>query len=93
MLQPNNNLKDFYELSYKELEEKNLELKKERREKRGDEKYFQDKLTKVLKEEKKIKAVTVCFSDIEGKFLMLDYDKNFLLESQDSLTFDGSSIR
>ncbi len=40
-----------------------------------------------------IKAVTVCFSDIEGRLHMLDYDKDFLLESADNLTFDGSSIR
>jgi len=39
------------------------------------------------------KAVTVCFSDIEGRLHMLDYDKDFLLKSADNLTFDGSSIR
>ncbi|MHA2279768.1 MAG: glutamine synthetase family protein [Promethearchaeota archaeon] len=39
------------------------------------------------------KAVTVCFSDIEGRLHMLDYDKDFLLASADNLTFDGSSIR
>ena len=39
------------------------------------------------------RAVTVCFSDIEGKFHTLDYDKDFLLKSADNLTFDGSSIR
>ena len=39
------------------------------------------------------KAVTVCFSDIEGRLHMLDYDKEFLLKSHDNLTFDGSSIR
>ncbi|MDG7115613.1 glutamine synthetase beta-grasp domain-containing protein, partial [Streptococcus pneumoniae] len=44
-------------------------------------------------EEKRIKAVTVGFSDLEGRFHMLDYDKKFLLKSHDNLTFDGSSIR
>jgi glutamine synthetase len=39
------------------------------------------------------KAITVCFSDIEGRLHMLDYDKDFLLKSADNLTFDGSSIR
>lgn len=39
------------------------------------------------------KAVTVCFSDIEGRLHMLDYDKDFLVKSSDNLTFDGSSIR
>src|SRR5581483_6942050 len=37
--------------------------------------------------------VTVCFTDLEGRLHMLDYDKKFLLRSQDNLTFDGSSIR
>jgi glutamine synthetase len=35
----------------------------------------------------------VCFSDLEGRLHMLDYDKKFLLKSADNLTFDGSSIR
>jgi glutamine synthetase len=35
----------------------------------------------------------VCFTDLEGRLHMLDYDKKFLLKSQDNLTFDGSSIR
>ena len=46
-----------------------------------------------LADEKGIKAVTVCFSDLEGRLHMLDYDKKFLLKSSDNLTFDGSSIR
>ena len=33
------------------------------------------------------------FSDLEGRLHMLDYDKKFLLNSWDNLTFDGSSIR
>src|SRR6185369_2123490 len=37
--------------------------------------------------------VTVCFSDLEGRLHMLDYDKKFLLKAADNLTFDGSSIR
>jgi glutamine synthetase len=40
-----------------------------------------------------IKAVTVFFSDLEGRLHGLDYDKKFLLEAEDNLTFDGSSIR
>lgn len=46
-----------------------------------------------LTDEKRIKAVTVCFTDLEGRLHMLDYDKKFLLKSVDNLTFDGSSIR
>ncbi len=49
--------------------------------------------SKYLTDEKRIKAVTVCFTDLEGRFHMLDYDKKFLLKSADNLTFDGSSIR
>src|SRR5690606_27455731 len=48
---------------------------------------------KYLADEKRIKAVTVCFTDLEGRFHMLDYDKKFLLKSADNLTFDGSSVR
>src|SRR5271157_3168339 len=45
------------------------------------------------KRKKRIKALTVLFSDLEGRLHMLDYDKKFLLKSWDNLTFDGSSIR
>jgi glutamine synthetase len=48
---------------------------------------------KYLTDESRIKAVTVLFSDLEGRLHMLDYDKKFLLKSYDNLTFDGSSIR
>lgn len=53
----------------------------------------ESKARSILEESKDIDAVTVCFSDIEGRLHMLDYDKNFLLRSADNLTFDGSSIR
>lgn len=53
----------------------------------------QELITNMLQEESVFKAVTVCFSDIEGRLHMLDYDKDFLLKSHDNLTFDGSSIR
>ena len=33
------------------------------------------------------------FSDLEGRLHMLDYDKKFIIKSDDNLTFDGSSIR
>ncbi len=42
---------------------------------------------------KRVKAVTLLFSDLEGRLHMLDYDKKFLVKSWDNLTFDGSSIR
>jgi glutamine synthetase len=40
-----------------------------------------------------VETITVCFSNIEGRLHMLDYDKDFLLNSHDNLTFDGSSVR
>ena len=64
----------------------------ERAEKAGDENLEREH-TAWLTKEKHIKAVTLCFSDIEGRLHMLDYDKKFLLESLGNLTFDGSSIR
>jgi len=84
-------IKDFLHISYNELEKRNLELKQARK-KHKPQSYFRNKLIKYLKEESRIKAITVCFSDLEGKMLMLDYDKIFLLKSEDNLTFDGSSI-
>jgi len=84
-------LREFLEIPYGQLEELNLnskqcqqawmpmdEVEAERRE--------------YLASEHRIKAVTVVFTDLEGRFHMLDYDKKFLLDS-DVMTFDGSSIR
>ena len=82
---------NFLELSYSELMERNLAIKKDR-EVGKTHSHFEKKFIEILKKEKGIKAVTVCFSDLEGKFHMLDYNKAYLLESYDNLTFDGSSI-
>src|SRR5215471_5653501 len=82
-----NNLKSFLELSYEELEDMNLEARA-----MTDPKLAQKEHVQYLETEKQIKAVTVCFSDIEGRLHMLDYDKKFFLNSLDNLTFDGSSI-
>ncbi len=83
-------LKTFLELTYEELEERNLAVreKAETLSLTTLEKEYREYLTK----EKRIKAVTLCFSDIEGRFHMLDYDKKFFLNSTSNLTFDGSSI-
>jgi glutamine synthetase len=86
------NLTDFLSLSYGELEEKNLAAK-EQRAKRVPMDKLQEERLKYLTDEKRIKAVTVMFSDLEGRLHMLDYDKKFLIKSFDNLTFDGSSIR
>jgi glutamine synthetase len=85
-------LRDFLELSYGELEELNLAAKKQRADRVPPEKIQEERL-KYLTNEPRIKAVTVLFSDLEGRLHMLDYDKKFLLKSHDNLTFDGSSIR
>ncbi len=78
--------------SYAELEELNLKAK-EQRKKRVPIGQIQEERSKYLTDEKGIKAVTVLFSDLEGRLHMLDYDKKFLVKSWDNLTFDGSSIR
>jgi glutamine synthetase len=85
-------LRDFLTHSYAELEEMNLAAKEKRKNGFPAEK-LQDERLKYLTDEKKIKAVTVLFSDLEGRLHMLDYDKKFLVKSYDNLTFDGSSIR
>lgn len=85
-------LRKFLQIPYDELEEMNLEAKRQRIE-RVDRGKVEETRRKYLTDEKRIKAVTVCFSDLEGRFHMLDYDKKFLLSSADNLTFDGSSIR
>jgi glutamine synthetase len=84
-------IKNFLEIPYDTLEEMNLRAAS-RAEKESPEvleKEYREYLTK----EKRLKAVTLCFSDIEGRFHMLDYDKSYFLSAADNLTFDGSSIR
>lgn len=85
-------LRNFLELSYEELEDLNLAAK-EQRKKRVDPGKLQEERLKYLTDTKGVKAVTVLFSDLEGRLHMLDYDKKFLINSYDNLTFDGSSIR
>src|SRR5216110_3602559 len=87
-----NELRNFLALSYDELEDMNLQAKEQRRKRVAMDAIQEDRL-KYLTEEKRIKAVTVLFSDLEGRLHMLDYDKKFLIKSWDNLTFDGSSIR
>ncbi len=85
------NLKDFLEIPYEKLEEMNLEAKEDAE--KLSPAALEKKYVDFLKKEKRIKAVTLLFSDIEGRLHMLDYDKKFLLDSLSNLTFDGSSIR
>ncbi len=84
----NTSLKNFLELPYDILEEMNLKARQ-----LTDPKLAEKEHCKYLTGEKRIKAVTVCFSDIEGRLHMLDYDKKFFLSSLDNLSFDGSSIK
>jgi glutamine synthetase len=85
-------LHNHLSLSYSELEARNLAIKEDRM-KRGSAEKAREARLKTLTDEKGIKAVTLMFSDLEGRLHMLDYDKKFLLKSWDNLTFDGSSIR
>ena len=87
-----NELRNFLAIPYDQLEELNLEAKEQRQSRMALHKVQEQRL-KYLTDEKRIKAVTVLFSDLEGRLHMLDYDKKFLLKSWDNLTFDGSSIR
>jgi glutamine synthetase len=87
-----NELRNFLALSYDELEELNLHAKEQRKNRVAAHKIQEERI-KYLSDEKRIKAVTLLFSDLEGRLHMLDYDKKFLIKSWDNLTFDGSSIR
>src|SRR6201996_1559754 len=86
------NLYDFLELPYGELEDLNVAAKEQRMNRVPMDKIQEERL-KYLTEEKRIKAVTLMFSDLEGRLHMLDYDKKFFVKSWDNMTFDGSSIR
>jgi glutamine synthetase len=86
------NYRNFLALSYEELEELNLKAKSDRLNRVSADQIREERL-KYLTDEKHIKAVTVLFSDLEGRLHLLDYDKKFLISSYDNLTFDGSSIR
>src|ERR1700674_5035495 len=85
-------LRNFLSHSYEELEDLNLQAKEQRKNRVAPHKIQEERI-KYLTDEKRIKAVTVLFSDLEGRLHMLDYDKKFLTKSWDNLTFDGSSIR
>lgn len=81
-------LKNFLEIPYDQLEVKNVKTRNENWNKETINKYRE-----ILRKETRLKAITVCFSDIEGRLHMLDYDKKYLLKSDDNLTFDGSSVQ
>jgi len=84
-------LREFLEIPYDRLEELNLESKAHQENWTPMDKVEKERRD-YLESEKRIKAVTVAFTDLEGRLHMLDYDKKYLLGT-DQLTFDGSSIR
>src|SRR4030088_3695265 len=85
-------LRNFLAIPYDELEELNLKAKKQRLDRVTPHKIQEERI-KYLTDEKRIKALTVLFIDLEGRLHMLDYDKKFLVKSWDNLKFDGSAIR
>lgn len=88
----NSDLKAFSEFTYEELKSRNIRAKKSR-EIIGKTRSLKTEYSSQLKKEKGIKAVTVCFCNIEGRLHMLDFDKDYFLDHSDDLTFDGSSVR
>ena len=84
-------LKSFLEIPYDELESLNLQSKHNRL--HITPQKAKDYYLNYLEKEKRLKAVTLGFTDLEGRFHMIDYDKKFFIRSYDNLTFDGSSIR
>lgn len=86
-------MRDYLEIPYDELAELNLEAKAKRASHSVSSDDIREERIRYLSDENGIKAITVAFSDLEGRLHMLDYDKKFLLNSVDNLTFDGSSIR
>ena len=81
-------LKQFLEIPYAQLEEMNLRAKEKQQS--VDSKQLEEEYRLYLQKEKKLKAVTLCFTDIEGRFHMLDYDKKYLLDSSDVIIDDGT---
>ena len=66
-----NLLRDFLEIPYAQLEELNLEAKAQRMARKSPD-AIRDERLRYLADEKGIKAVTVCFSDLEGRLHMRD---------------------
>lgn len=88
----NDTLRNFLEIPYDELEQLNLEAKAKVQQGVKEE-TLRSHYIAYLEKEKRIKAVAVCFANLEGCMHMLDYDKKHIIDSYDNLTFDGSSIR
>ena len=85
-------IKNFLEIPYDELERINLKAKQQALSDLPTN-SLESVYRKLLVKETRIKAVMICFSDIEGRLHTIDYDKKYFLKESTSLTFDGSSIR
>lgn len=85
-------IKEFLEIPYDQLERLNLKAKKQALSELPSE-TLENIYRKMLAKESGIKAIIICFSDIEGRFHTIDYDKKYFLDKSSSLTFDGSSVR
>ena len=66
--------RNFLALSYEELEELNLKAKADRMNRLPIEEV-RDKRIKYLTDQKQIKAVTVLFSDLEGRLHLLRFGR------------------
>ena len=75
-----NPLRDFFEISYGTLEELNLQARAQRLARVPVARIREERM-KSLADNKQIKAITVGFTDLEGRFHLLDYDKNHLMKS------------
>ena len=78
-------MREFLEIPYEQLEEHNLQSLEYQANWVPMEKVEAERRA-YLEKEKRIKAVSVAFTDLEGRLHMLDYDKKFLLASADNLT-------
>jgi glutamine synthetase len=79
-------------MTSEELESFNLEAK-HKATSHAEDGELRERYLKYLNDQPGVHAVTVAFSDLEGRFHTLDYDKKFFLKSYENLTFDGSSVR
>jgi len=82
-------LRDFLALAHEAREQLNLEAKEQRQRQAATHEIQEERLM-YLTDEKRVKTVSVLYSDLEGPLQMLDYDKKFLSRNWDNLTFDGS---
>src|SRR5258708_15503903 len=86
-----NELRNFLALSYDELEDLNLEAK-EQRKNRVPIGKIQEKRLKYLADEKRIKALTVLFSDLVCRLLLEKKHKKKSKEADVEVALNGTAI-